>query len=47
MTDERTEKTPIIVECLIEMGYGDIIRNGADLDSVIELIRENSLNNRS
>lgn len=46
MTDERKKQTPIIVECLLEMGYGTLISDGADLDLILELIWENYLNGR-
>jgi len=46
MTDtERTEQTPTIVNCLLELGCGALIRDGADLESILELLRENSFNN--
>lgn len=40
MADERTELTPIIADCLIEMGYGSLILDGIDPQSLLELIRE-------
>lgn len=44
MTDTRTEQTPIIADCLIELGCGTLIRDGTDLESILELLRENSFN---
>lgn len=43
MADERTELTPIIADCLIEMGYGSLILDGIDPQSLLELIRETYL----
>lgn len=45
MTDKRTELTPIIAECLIDMGLGSYILDGIELASLLELIREYSLDN--
>jgi hypothetical protein len=43
MADERTELTPIIADCLIEMGCVPLIIDGIDPQSFLELIRETYL----
>lgn len=47
MTDTRTELTPIIADCLIELGYGSLILDGIDINSLLKLIGEHCLDNRT
>lgn len=46
MTKEEREKANyIIADILIELGYAQLLIDGIDLDSLIELIRVHSLDN--
>lgn len=38
--NKRTELTPIIADCLIDMGFDSLIEEGIDPQSLLEIIRE-------
>lgn len=41
--NKRTELTPIIADCLLEMGFGSLIDEGIDPQSLLDIIRETYL----
>lgn len=38
--NKRTELTPIIADCLIDMGFDSLIDEGIDPQSLLDIIRE-------
>lgn len=47
MNDRTTEQISTLADALIELGYGPLILAGIDPQSLLELIREDCLDDRT